>query len=480
MYSCRERAAVKIAITAIVSCVVTAVVLGVFLSRGSSHGNADPATSVRLENPVRGELVEMVSVPGEVEPLTKVSISARVSARILDIPFREGKSVTRGNPNANPPIAPSVLVRLDDTDLKATLRSAKSRRDAQTAQLEVARARIFAQQASIEGLRASCLDAERNLAREKELFKSKYTSQATLDQTQCQVDKDKADLANAERSLNADQKNLLALQHTLQSLEAEVVRCQDNLTYTEIVSPIDGIVTRVKAEVGEVAMMGTMNNAGTELLQVADLDNMLVVAQVDESDVGSVQVGQKAKIHMQTYPDKIFEGTVKSVALVQTPPSMGKAKYYETRVLLKTDGQRIFSGLTADVDIEIHRHANVLKIPSQAVLGRRVDDLPVKIRDLPEVEKTKAETAVVYRCVDGKAVVTPVKIGPVDATHSVILSGLSESDKVIVGPYKVLQNLRHEQSVADERSQDKDKQGKSDSQPPTAATKEAATSQATK
>jgi hypothetical protein len=168
---------------------------------------------------------------------------------------------------------------------------------------------------------------------------------------------------------------------------------------------------------------------------------------------------------MEAYRDKIFEGTVVSVALANFDPNMARGasnrfmmgnqdgtKFYVSEILLKTDGQRIFSGLTADVDIETKRWDDILKIPSQAVLGRSVDELPQDLRDKPEVDKTKTMVPVVYRSVDGKAVVTPVSIGGSDLTHTVIKSGLSESDMIITGPFKVLESIAHDQKIKEDRA----------------------------
>ena len=442
----------KIVITAVVTCLLTiGLVVGVMVFR-SKASKADPPKPVRIECPVRGDLLEVVSASGMVEPKTKVSISAKVSARIIDLPYKEGQAVTKGDTAGNPSVPPSVLVRLDDKDLQADLRAAEARRAAQAASIEVAKVRLVVQQSTIEGAKTLLDDAVRNLDREKELLKVKISSQEALDRAQCQVDKLRCDLAAAESSLLADKMNLEVLQHNLASMEAEVNRCRDSLTYTVITSPIDGVVTRVKAQVGEMAITGTMNNPGTEILQVADLSQMLVVAEIDEASIGEVQVGQSAKVHMQAYGDRVFEGMVNSIALVYSTGTLTRNKYFETRVLLKTDGQRIYSGLTADTDIETRRHSNVLKVPSQAVLACRTDDLPASIRDNnPNVVLAKSDTAVVYRVIDGKAVVTPVKIGPADATHTVILAGLGEADKVVIGPYKALEQMRHDQKVCDER-----------------------------
>jgi HlyD family secretion protein len=443
---------VRIFLTAAITCITTVAVgatVWYYVGRGDKN---DLGTLVRVEKPIRGDLIEVVSASGTIEPKTKVSISARVSSLILDLPFREGQVVTKGNPTASPPVPASVLVRLDDKDLQAALRTAESNRAALAAQREVARKRLVTQKAVIGGIRVAMTDAERSLTREAELLKAKVSAQAIVDTAQCAVDKFRNDLAAAENTLLADEMNLEAMQHTLAAAEAEVVRCKDNLTYTVIAAPIDGTVVRVKAEVGEMAIPGTMNNMGTEILQVADLSRMQVLAEVDEAYIGNIRPGQAAKVRIQAYPGRVLEGTVDSVALMQSLSRTG-SKYFETRVLANTAGQRILSGLTADVDIQTKRHEGVLKVPSQAVLGRRADDLPSKIRDgNANVQAGKTEVPVVYRFLNGQAVVTPVTIGAADAICTEIVSGLSGQDRIIVGPYKVLEGMRHEQKVRDDRA----------------------------
>jgi hypothetical protein len=120
--------------------------------------------------------------------------------------------------------------------------------------------------------------------------------------------------------------------------------------------------------------------------------------------------------------------------------------------------------MTADVDIAVAEHGDVLIVPSQAVLGRKVDELPVAIRDqLSEKEKEKAFASVVYCLKDGKAIATPVRIGASNTTHTVVESGLTAEDKIVIGPYKELEKLKHEQLVADEREQKKEGQETEDS-----------------
>jgi len=155
---------------------------------------------------------------------------------------------------------------------------------------------------------------------------------------------------------------------------------------------------------------------------------------------------------------------VQSVALANYDPTLSRGsgsnsrnmssdggKSFQVQILIDTQGLRIFSGLSADADIETKRYENILKVPSQAVLGRAPDSLPEEARSRPEVDAAKATVPVVFKYVKGEAVVTPVAIGASDLTHTVIKSGLNEGDVIIVGPYKALESLAQGQKVKSEK-----------------------------
>ncbi|MBN1973166.1 MAG: efflux RND transporter periplasmic adaptor subunit [Sedimentisphaerales bacterium] len=407
--------------------------------------------TVRIEKPRRGELIEFVSAPGEIEPKTKVALSAKVTSRITELPYEEGDKVTKGDPSANPPVPASVLVRLDSKDLESQLRSVKASRDGQAAQLEVEKARIEGQRANLIGLEASFKQAQRDLERQKDLLSSQDISQTIYEQAKLKADELKSQYESSQHSLKAAELGLVVLEHNLEASEARVAEAEEALTYTTITSPIDGVVTRVNAEVGEMVVFGTMNNPGTVIIEVADLSKMLVVAQVDEADVAKVQAGQNAKVQVDAFPDCEFMGVISSVALSHTASSSG-TKYFRTEILLNASNEKLYSGLTAHVDIETVRHTDVLKVPSQAVMGRNIDELPLEIRDNnPYIDKEKTFAAVVFRFANGKALVTPVKMGTSDLTHTIIEAGITEDDKIVVGPYKVLDVLKHDQKIKDEK-----------------------------
>jgi HlyD family secretion protein len=439
----------RIIITVIVVAFVALSAAGFYVRRKMTASGK--AITVRIESAKRGELIEFVSAPGEIEPKTKVEISAKVSARIIELPYEEGDTVTCGDPDADPPIPASVLVRLDAKDLESRLTSAEAGRAAQVAQIEVDKARIAGQRASLAGLAASLKQAQRDLERQKGLFESKDIAQATFDQTQATFDELKSRYEASEHTLKSAELNLVVLQHNLEVADAGIAQAREALSHMTITSPIDGVVTRLDAEVGEMVIMGTMNNPGTVIMVVGDLSKMLVVAQIDESDVGKLEVNQKATIHIDAFADREFTGVVDSIALSHDM-SFSRTKYYRTEILLDATEEKMYSGLTANVDVETRKHTDVLKVPTQAVLGREVDILPLEIREnSAEVDIGKTFAAVVYRYIDGKAVVTPVKIGQSDLTHTIIKSGITEEDKIVVGPYKVLENIKHDQIIQDER-----------------------------
>jgi len=449
---------VKVIVIIVVSAIV---VIGGMVALGIKYSSklvaAPPATKVRVELAATGPLVEIVSAPGEIQPRTKVSISAMVAAPIVALPCDEGTIISKGKkPDGSDA---SILVKLDDKNYRAALNSAQSRFDAAKAQIAVAQARIDASQATINAQNYMLTDAQRDLDRQAGLLKTKDVSQSVVDTAQTKVDNLTATIASANAQLQSDRVNLdQVLKYQLDGAKADVDRANDDLAYCTIKSPIDGIVTRRKAEVGEMVVTGTMNNAGTVILEVADLSQMMMFARIDETSIASVKVGQHAKVRIQAFPDDIFDGTVETVALARNDDQNsaarsqaegGSTRYFEAKIRLDTKGRRIPTGLAADADIETKSHEGI-RVASQAVLGRPVEGLTADERAKPEVDQTKSIATVVYCLKDGKAAAVPVHVGPSDETHTLILSGLKANDPVIIGPFKVLETLADGQAVEKE------------------------------
>jgi HlyD family secretion protein len=438
-----------IIIIVVVALVLT--VVGVMVNR--SRKNKDPGEVVRVEEVKQGELTEEIGALCEIEPNEIVQISARVSARIVELPYDEGAVVTCGDPNASPPVPASLLIKLDAKDMESQLRIAQANRDAQEAQIEVEKERIEGCKADITALEASLEQAENDLKRKQGLYETRDISKADFDQVKYKVETLRAQNESSKHTTEAAQRNLVVMRHNLDAADARIAEAQEMLSYTTITSPINGVVTRVNAKVGEMVMTGTMNNPGTVIMEVSDLSNMLAVAEIDEADVGSLQVGQEAAATMLAFGNTVYKGKVKEIALKHRINNTG-TRYYRTEILLDNDPNvsKLYTGLTGHVDIKTRRHSDILKVPSQAVLARQVDELPLEIRDKnSEVDKNKTFVTVVYRFVDGKAAVTPVKMGKSDLMYTIIESGLKEADMVIVGPYKAIEKIKHDQKVQDER-----------------------------
>jgi HlyD family secretion protein len=434
----------KVIITVV--CIVLGLIVFPRMFGGKKKSDAHQ-TTVRVENVCAGDLVEIVVAPGQIEPRRKVDLSAKIAARIVELPFDEGQEVKKGD----------VLIKLDSRDLESRLRSVQASYEAQRAQMLVDQESMQQQKSSLRASAATLEQANSVFARQEKLLKSKDISQATFDEYECKMEEQKGRHQASEHALKAAVLRLKVMEHNLKSSKEKIEQAKEELSYTTIVSPMDGIVTRINAEEGEMVMTGTMNNAGTIIMQVADLSQMLLVVQVDESDIGKLKIDQTARIRVQAYWGHEFIGTVTAIALTHDVSS-SRAKYYKTEILIQPDeAYRLFSGLTADVDIETLRHEKVIKVPTQSVVSRKAEDLPLKVRkDNPNVDMDKTDALVVYRIIDGKAIATPVEIGQSDMSHIIIRSGLSEDDQIVIGPYKVLDKLKHNQKVVDEAAEDKD------------------------
>ncbi len=405
---------------------LVAVVAGRDIANWFPSSSDTGGTKVRLEIVAERELAETISAPGEVIPNVKVDISAEVSARILGLPFREGDRVKKGD----------VVVRLDDRQFKAQLESAQARRDGE-------KHRLDGEQARIAGPLASTENAKAVMARQKALFESGDVSRQVLDDATARV-------LDLEATVAASRHNISVIESSLAGAEADINRAQEALDKTVISVPIEGMITRLNAEVGELVMVGTMNNAGTVILTIGDLSTVKMNAKVNEADIARVTRDQPAEIRINAYKDEIFTGRVIKVPLQRTAEQSGTG-YFKVEIEIDPkEGRQILSGLACNVDIQIEKHRG-LAVPSQAVLDRTTEEIPLEIsKDNPLVDRQRRTTPVVFRVVDGKAVLTPVRTGPSNLTSTMVVAGLKVGDVLVTGPYKAIEKLKHNDRVEDE------------------------------
>jgi HlyD family secretion protein len=315
------------------------------------------------------------------------------------------------------------VIRLDPQDLVAILDSAK--------------AGLRGQEARLGGAEARLINARLEFERLRSLFE-------TGDVTRSELDASEANYLQA-------QSDKQALEHGIEQAQAQIDQAEQDLANTTIVSPINGVITALNAEVGETVIVGTTNNPGSVIMEIADLSNMLLRAAVDEANIAPVEVGQEATVFINAYSDREYAGTVRRIGLKRRVSSDGTGTFEVEIGLELAEGETLFSGLSASTDIAVERVFDSIRVPTQAVLDRRVDDLPLDVRTgNPLVDTNKTFARVVYKVVDGKTVVTPVRVGASDLTGSQILEGLEEGDEIVTGPFRVLVNLKTDQAVRDE------------------------------
>jgi HlyD family secretion protein len=368
---------------------------------------------VRIGKAHKGDLVRTVSAPGTIEPKTRVEISAQVSARIIALPFREGERVKKDD----------VVVRLDARDLAAIVDSAK--------------AQLKSEEARLDGTRASYLNAQLEFNRRKELF-------ATKDIPKTELDLAEADFLRAQSTFRSQE-------HAIEIAQANILRAEKDLDNAVITSPFDGIITRLDAEVGETVVVGTLNNPGSVIMEIADLTKMLLKTRIDEANIAPVSQGQKAKVFVNAFPDQVFIGVIDHVGLKKRRDTDGTT-YFETDILLELpENVMLRDGMTANAEIQVETFRDVVKVPSQAVIDYALDELPISITENnPRVDRSRKFIRVVFTVSNNKTVAVPVLIGPSDLTDTVITEGLNPDDVIITGPFKALVKLKNGEQVRDE------------------------------
>jgi HlyD family secretion protein len=377
------------------------------------------AKVVNVESPTRGPIVQTITAPGVVEPLETAQISSQVVGRVVALPVKEGDTVKVGD----------VLLKLDDEDARAKLESAS--------------ARYNRLREAIAGTEADLQKAERDVSQSGRLADRGYATRAEL-----------AD----SRTLLAKSQAALRMSR-LEMAENEAMRrgSQRDLERTEIRSPINGIVSNLNVELGEVVIAGTTNLAGTVLMTVSNLSGMRVRVDVDETDIPFIHRGEPAQIYLQADQRAPIAGTLGRISSIGT--RSGDVVSYEARIVVGQDSGALRVGMTATVEIEVRRADDALGVPVQAVVHRQRKDLP----DTPEVRDWCERNAhspgervregktryvkVVFVVERGVARARPVETGLSDERRVEILSGLEPKDRVIVGPFRTLDELRDGQSI---------------------------------
>ncbi|MBX3733322.1 MAG: efflux RND transporter periplasmic adaptor subunit [Verrucomicrobiae bacterium] len=374
--------------------------------------------TVQTEPVKRRDLTEIVTATGRIQPVLQVKISPEVAGEIIELPVKEGQAVKKGD----------LLVRIRPEFYEAARKSAEagfrsSESDLATTQAELAQAEI-------------------ELKRAQELFERKIVGAAEFD------------AARTARDVRAAQS--AAAGHRIENARAALRRAEEDLMKCTIYSPIDGTISRLNSEAGE-RVVGTGMMAGTEIMTVADLDEMEARVEVGEVDVPLVATGQRAVLEVDSFRDRKFSGVVTQIAnsAKAVTGATQEATKFEIRIRVQ-DKERFLPGMSVTADIETRYRTNVLTVPIQSVTTRMPGGTnppamkPSKEtleerqerRELTETRRRKRTAEepqeVVFTVVDGRARSLPVRRGISDDQYYEIIEGLSEGIEVVTGSFRAI------------------------------------------
>jgi HlyD family secretion protein len=425
--------------------------IGLFVAKKMEWIGKEPDTEVEFTKVLNGEIIETVSASGKIQPEVEVKISPDVSGEIIALNINEGDSVTKGQ----------LLMKIRPDNYESFVERGRATVNQSKASTEQARAALAQQEAQL-------LKAKLDLDRQQKLYDQKVGSLSDLQiaETNYKV---------ILQQIEAAKANINAGQFAERSAEAALKDASDNLRKTTIFAPQNGIISKLGVELGE-RVVGTSQMAGTELMRIANLNNMEVRINVNENDIVRVSLGDTALIDVDAYSSigKKFKGIVYEIAstangiggsTAAAAASTDAVTEFEVKIrilkssydILKT--AKLFKkypfkpGMTATVDIITERKKNILTVPIAAVTtrgkdfspeGKKEDGPPSKEEDeKKEDEKNKKKEApkeVVFVNDKGKAKMKEVKTGITDTNQGTIevISGLSANDEIISGPYNIV------------------------------------------
>jgi HlyD family secretion protein len=409
--------------------------------------SGDKSVSVTLEKAQKRNIIETVSANGKVQPEVELKISSDVSGEIVELFVKEGDKVKKGDLlcKINPLIYESSLSRME-----ATLNGSKSN-------LSNAKARL-------EQIKASFVNAEASYLRNKKLFDQGAISQSDFDISKATYEGAKADVSGAQDNVDAANFNV-------KSTEASLKEATDNLAKTNIYSPVNGTVSKLNKEKGE-RVVGTAQMEGTEIMRLANLNEMEVSVDVNENDIVRVTNGDTSLIEVDAYVDRKFKGIVTEIANSANTNGVTAEQVTNFTVkirILQESYQDLMNdkdvspfrpGMSATVDIQTKKANGVLTVPIQSVTTRADssalegkgkgknkdnDEGGGDIVVVDEKDKTKEDTKALIKveeCVfimnEGKAKLVKVKTGIQDNNYIEIKDGLKEGDEVVSGPYSAI------------------------------------------
>jgi HlyD family secretion protein len=433
------------------SLIAIAVILALAALAYFNLGRRDPAVSVTTEKVGRQDLEAIVSASGKVEPERQVDISAETMGKVVSLSVKEGDIVKAGQP----------LLEIDPRNLETTVQNRE-------ASLATARSQLEQTRSQVENSRVSLKQAQDTLKRYEEMNKAGLIAREQFERAQNDVKMRQTDLLVSEQSVRTQEQRI-------RQEEATVANARFDLAKVRLSAPISGIVTRLNVEEGETAVVGTMNNAGTVLLTIADLAVIETEVEVDETDIPFVQVGQPATVTIDAIPNKTFPGMVTEVgnSPIQATGAGATARATNFKVVVRIEGHvpNVRPGFTCTAEITTATRRNAVAVPIQAMTvrelvvdanGRIVPPKPTATSTTGtaapsatpaplEAGQSRKEFEGVYVVREGRAAFVPVATGIAGEKHFEVLEGLKEGDEVITGPFASVRTLKEGDPVTTSR-----------------------------
>ena len=407
----------KIIILVFVIAVIAALII-FKKTKGESSGDSKQVT---IEKADVTTLIETVSATGKIQPEVEIKVSSEVSGEIIALPIKENQQVKKGD----------LLVKINP--------------DIYTSGYQRTLASLSTSKAGLSQAEAQFKQAQADYNRSKTLFDKGVISKSEWDQTTASYESEKASKQQAY--------------FNVQSASATVSEARDNLGRTTIYAPADGTISLLSVELGE-RVLGTQQMTGTEILRVANLNNMEVEVDVNENDIVKVSIGDEAEIEVDAYLKKKFKGEVTSISnAASTAMSADQVTNFKVKVRINKESyldllegkpanySPFRPGMTATVDIITTKRENVISVPISAIVIKE-DTTSVKKDILAELEKEDQKDKGTYKpdekfeCVyvnvNGKAKLRVIKTGIQDESKIEILSGLKKGEEIITGPYTLV------------------------------------------
>ena len=405
-----------------------------------SNGSEEPPKPVfKTSEILRGDLSIKISATGIVEPNFKVEVKSKASGEVLSFPFEEGDHVKKG----------ALLLQLDKSDEKRNVAKARTELSSSSAKLKKAETALLLQkakydsdikssQSEIATALANLKESEDKLKRQNELFGKKFVSQESLDRAKTLFKVNQENLIQAQTRLQTAKDSIHDItmkKNEIELVQSEVIRSgiamaevEERLDETEIFAPIDGVIIEKLVEEGQIIASGISNvSGGTAIATIADMSRLFIIADIDETDIGSVKIGHAVRITADAFPNKIFKGKVTRIApqgVIDNSITIFKAK-----IEVQGTGKTLLKPMmSANIDIVTRQIKDTVYVTRAGIRKDEEGEFAVILKN-DQPEKVR------------------VKTGIKNPIHVQIISGLNPDDEVILGNWeKILQEAKEKKS----------------------------------